>query len=82
MSEEMGYRPILTFDDQSESFAMGFQAGEIWTLMKTREPFRATIRGENLELIQRMPSRMNYKFSIEPIGNCGWFVIEATPLEP
>lgn len=77
---DISYDCILQFDDQSPSFAMGFQAGAIWEKMKTREPFEEMFSGEILELVQRMPSRCGYHFEISEIGN-GWFKLIATPSE-
>ena len=69
---------ILTFDDQSPSFALGFQAGEIWQETKQREYFETIFSGEILEFVQRMPARCNYDFEISPYSE-GWFYLKATP---
>lgn len=69
---------ILQFDDQSPSFAFGFQAGEIWEKTKSGEPFTYQFCGDILELVQRMQSRCNYSFDITGSGD-DWFLLEATP---
>lgn len=76
---DLSYNCILQFDDQSPSFAHGFRAGVIWEKTKTGEPFTDQFSGDNLELIQRMASRLDYAFHIEDAGN-GWFNLTATPL--
>lgn len=75
------YEMILQFDDQSPSFALGFQAGMIWKKMETREEFTEQFCGEILELVQRMASRKNYRFEITNADEHGeWFNLHAIPL--
>lgn len=78
MSDKTGWKCILEFDDQSPSFALGFQAGEIWSATKSREPFELLFSGEILELVQRIPSRCDYDFQINEVVN-GWYKLNATP---
>lgn len=82
MSDDIDYKCILEFDDQSPAFTLGFQAGGIWERMKTGEGFIDVFSGENLELIQRMPARQNgetrYVFDIQEMKD-GWYKLIATP---
>ena len=72
------YEKILEFDDQSPSFAYGFQAGQIWALMGTGQPFDFLFSGDILELVQRMPARKGYVFEFTTLGD-NWYSINATP---
>ena len=74
----MDYTCILQFDDQSPSFTYGFQAGQIWQLTKTNEPFDFQFCGEILELVQRMPPRCNYTFKIDSLDD-DWYNLQAVP---
>lgn len=76
---DIDYSCILQFDDQTPNFTYGFQAGQIWESMKTRNPFTMQFCGEILELVQRMPVRCDYQFEIEEMGH-GWYQLEAIPL--
>lgn len=69
---------ILQFDDPSPSFALGFQVGEIWAKMDTREEFALMFSGDVLEIVQRMAVRKNYTFDIQEAG-VGWYSLHATP---
>lgn len=80
MEGDSSYSLVLQFDDQSPSFAFGFQAGQIWQMTKSRAPFETSFSGENLELIQRMPTRCEYEFIITDIGS-GWYALDACPKE-
>lgn len=73
---------VLQFDDQSTSFAYGFEAGQIWQAMGDRKPLDLLVHGENLELIQRMFVRQNYVQQIEKMeGDGEWYHLRAMPKE-
>lgn len=77
-NEGHSWKRVLTFDDQSESFALGMQAGIIWAKMETHEPFLELFCGEILELVQRMPQHKSYDFKIDKLTD-GWYRLEAVP---
>lgn len=75
----MGYNLVLPFDDDSPSFAQGFEAAMIYEAMKRGEPVDQTIHGVNIELLERMSAKMNYTCRIKEIGY-GWYDFEANSL--
>lgn len=79
--EGVNYDLILQFDDQSPSFAYGFQAGQIWTKMDSCDQFTEMFSGEILELVQRMASRKNYSFKISSVRD-GWYLLNAVKKLP
>lgn len=83
MSDTNGdsYQSILQFDDQSPSFAHGFEAGQVWQAMRDRMPIELPVHGENLELFQRMFIRQQYVHRIEPLEDADWYVLRAMPKE-
>lgn len=51
----LSYELILPFPDGSESFVNGFEAGEIWALLRSGQiPDRRPVHTANLDLINRM----------------------------
>lgn len=74
------YNLILRFDDPTPSYTYGFEAGIIWALMETGvENINRPIREENIEVIQRMGSRLGYRTDLKPTMG-GWLDLEATKL--
>jgi hypothetical protein len=60
------YGLIVSFPDQSESFVLGFEAGEIWSLLTAEVDKEVRlVHSENKEVIKRMCKALNYKVEFE-----------------
>lgn len=77
-SDSGGFEPILTFDRDSEDFALGFEAGRIWALLTTEgpdslreQPFHAT----NVEMVLRMGESLGFELRAEFTDDPGWMVL-------
>jgi len=70
----VGYRLILSFPDQSSSFAFGFHAGQIWAEMKRNTSAELTFdtATENREVIQRMAEHLGWSIDVKPSEIDGW----------
>lgn len=78
MSDDKIMALLVSFPDQSNSFALGFGAGMVWQRMSDREPVidigfveGIPAREENLELISRMCACAGYKIERGDIVE-GW----------
>jgi hypothetical protein len=58
-----GYRLILSFPDQSPSFAFGFAAGQIWAEMKRNEQAELAfdVASENRDVVYRMAEALGWE---------------------
>lgn len=49
------YGLLVSFQDQSETFVLGFEAGQLWEIMRnTANTFVTSIHAQNQELVMRM----------------------------
>ena len=64
------YKSLMTFEDQGEAFALGFECGLIWQKMDRMESFNKYIfHAKNQKEIKKMCKRFLYQFSIEHIDD-------------
>ena len=61
---------LVRFEDQSESYTLGFEAGMIFAEMQKREPFERLMHAKNLVQIEEMADAMGYGLVIEPVLDC------------
>lgn len=61
--EDGQLRLVLAFGDQSPSFAMGFECGQIWARMSNQEEIDEIVHHVNLNQIQAMCEAKNYKIA-------------------
>jgi hypothetical protein len=68
------YGLVLRFPDQSESFALGFEAGEIYRRMKEEQPAElvACLHTKNTELYIDMAKLHGYHFKVVATDVEGW----------
>lgn len=76
---------VVAFPDQSESFVLGFEAGQIWQAIDgeghveidrgMHEGF--PIHESNLTVVQRMAAARNYKLEVGEAAD-GWIPIRLT----
>ena len=60
LDNQSGWKQMITFPDQSASFAHGFEAGTVWHELKTDMfPRGKTVRAENIELMKAMAAHFN-----------------------
>lgn len=75
---------IISFPDQSPSFAYGFEAGGVWHRMRTNEPDIGTLeepltlREENKELYSDMAQNNLYHAYFRPSEVEGWMYVYFT----
>lgn len=49
------YGLLVSFPDQSETFVLGFEAGQLWEIMRVQSgTFISTVHAKNRELVTRM----------------------------
>ena len=59
---------LMPFLDQSKSFTLGFEAGQIWTNMQKNYSFdKYLVHRENKEQIEMMCKRFLYEFYFEQV---------------
>ena len=74
---EHGYELVIAFEDQSPSFAHGFEAGRVWQQFKDRKPYITdTVSHDNAELYSQMAARSDYILELKDIGD-GWMTLRA-----
>ncbi len=83
--DEGGFRCVLAFPDQSESFVLGWEAAPYWarlrngeTLVKTDDGF--PVHRANDELFRRMADACEYEYAATPIDDC-WMNIRFRKME-
>lgn len=76
---------LIRFDDQSQSYTLGFEAGIIWEKIENGvTDFNRTIRVENINVVKDMCNKTGYVFEIKEYGRAefeGWadiFAIKKT----
>lgn len=81
-----GYRLILSFPDQSPSFAFGFTAGQIWAEMKRNEQAELCfdVAAENREIVYRMAESLGWEVECQPMAGefDGWDSITLSKVGP
>jgi hypothetical protein len=78
MSENAEYGLLVSFPDQSKTFVLGFEAGQIWEMLfhNTMESNR-TIHSENREVVTRMCAATGWRCSFYPVSDDdSWWVAE------
>lgn len=78
MNEDVEFKPIVSFTDQSPNFTLGFEAGMIWQQMQALvSPIESGIpyRTENKEVVRRMANASGYIISSESDAGDGWIYI-------
>ena len=69
---EAGYELVITFGDQSPSFAHGFTCGRIWQQMRTRNaPFSETIAAELREDVIALATVAGWMETFLPLDETG-----------
>ena len=77
--EQAVWSCIVPFEDASESFVHGFEAGTIWQHMVAGEFKIETIaHTENRDLIERMARRQKYEVAFEKTDVEGWIDVLLT----
>ncbi len=66
---DQDYKLLLGFDTDDKEFCRGFEAGRIWEMLKTGEPFEQTIHATNSEMAIRMCEATGRQFSAEPFDD-------------
>ena len=61
-----GYKLLVSFPDQSSSFAHGFAAGRMWELFKTGAQIEEYIFDEDAEFYAQMAAQNGYSVLFTP----------------
>lgn len=73
MIEEQEAVLLFPFIDQSETFVLGFEAGQLYDELKTGKPIKQrTIHTSNVQQIRIMAEAMGYAGFFEDTGIEGW----------
>ena len=82
-----GQSLFFAFPDQSQSFCLGFEAGQLWQRMQGGEPVidcgfleAFPLRTDNLELVARMAAAGAYSIETASTGFEGWDSVRLTKM--
>ena len=70
------YGLFIRFEDQSESFTLGFEAGMVYEKLLQGVNFTLTVHKENARQLENLANKLGYLFSEIPTGVEDW--IEAS----
>lgn len=70
---DSSYGLIVSFPDQSETFVLGFEAGQCWQRLEMGNAEDVTMHSENQEVFRRIARNYSYDVHFEPAGE-GWSV--------
>lgn len=83
MNDQSEYGLLLPFDDESESFTLGFEAGRIETSMRLGEiEVVCTVHSANHDIILRMADLYGYSCQITETEFDEWIELSARKLNP
>jgi hypothetical protein len=71
------YGLIVSFPDESESFVLGFEAGQIWDAMGRGDPVEKTVHRLNEVVLLRMARAQGYDWNWTDLGDGCWAEIKA-----
>lgn len=76
--DESSYALIVSFDDQSESYVHGFEAGGIWQRMKAgaEAEIEAMVHTANRETLSRMAIAEGWTVEFKPTSLEEWTEME------
>ena len=76
-NDEVEYRLLVSFPDESESFVHGFESGIVWAKIEAGlNLIEVTIHAQNEEVMRRMARARGYDIDIKKTDFVGW--LEAT----
>ncbi len=72
--DEGGYALVVSFPDQSESFALGHESGRLWERMalNLRSEIEETTHTGNREVIRRMADYLGWSVTVTATEIEGW----------
>ena len=76
MTINKGWRPWIAFNDQSESYVHGFEAGMIYQQMLNGDEISQMIHEENQGQIEAIANKLGYKYIVSLLQD-GWCQFEA-----
>jgi hypothetical protein len=82
---ESGWQLVVSFPDQSPSFAHGVEAGKIWARLDYYADLRQieeTTMTENREVLRRIAEYRGWKVEVVPTEVPGWDMSKFTKIEP
>ena len=71
---------LVSFTDESQSFVAGFEAGGVWSRMRSgnEAEIELSTHTENREVLQRMACAEGWDIVIEPTAIDGWDTTQLT----
>lgn len=83
IAEGLEYALAFRFDDQSPSYTLGFEAGQLSEMLKAKANItRHIVHPDNLPTLHRMAEYYGYSLIVDGTAIEGWCEITATPLPP
>lgn len=83
MSEDTDYGMLVAFTDESDSFVLGFETGQVWEAMARSDPFiERTVHAVNGEVLSRMARAQGYELTLEDAMDGCWAFMEARKTKP
>jgi hypothetical protein len=67
------YGLLVSFPDQSETFVLGFEAGQCWQRLEAGNADDVTMHAANQEVFRRIARNYAYDVEFEPASE-GWSV--------
>lgn len=76
------FRPLLPFDTDDESFARGFEAGRLWTLLRENpdQEYEEYASAANAEMVLRIAEATRREVKSEELGD-GWLLVSFSATE-
>lgn len=74
MTEQTFQRLLVAFPDQSESFALGFEVGQLWQMMSSGQfsIVERVTHANNREVIRRVADHLGFSVTMIPSDVEGW----------
>jgi hypothetical protein len=69
MPDDQNYSLLLPFDTDDPEFARGFEAGKLYELALSGEPFTQTIHASNTEMAMRICEAQEVAFRAEQLDD-------------
>ena len=82
-----GWELVLSFPDQSPSFARGVEFGKLWAILTRMDHGDAacvqqTTMAENREVIRRLAEYLGWQIEVTPYEVKGWDMTAFTKIKP
>lgn len=82
MKDQVEFGLVVPFDDASDSFVHGFEAGEIWRDMQSSVEINRPVHSQNKVVIEAMAVASGYDIELKPTEYSEWMNLEGSKARP